>query len=162
MRSIQDKFLRYLNRPHHMGLVIELPESGRAAFLERVCGDDREMLEQLQSLVACHFGAAKDFLESSPVLESQRNYLGREVGPYKLLAQIGKGGMADVYLASRSDGVFKNNVALKLVKLSIHNEELITRLHRERLILSDLKHPNIANLLDGEQRQVLYFSGLQF
>ncbi len=128
---------------------IERPECERAEFLENACGDNREMLEELQSLVTLHFGAAAHFLEESPVLTTPQSYSGQEVGQYKILSLIGYGGMADVYLAHRTDGVFKNDVALKLVRGSNHSEDFIARLRNERLILSNLKHPNIANLLDG-------------
>jgi serine/threonine protein kinase len=128
---------------------IERPEFERTEFLEDACGGNSEMLEELQSLVALHFGAAANFLEAPPVLSAPQAHPGQEVGLYKILAAIGHGGMADIYLARRMDGVFKNDVALKLLRSSDHSDDFIARLRNERLILSNLKHPNIANLLDG-------------
>lgn len=128
---------------------IELPDDERMEFLDNACADELEMREELKSLIEIHSGAGRDFLETPALLEADRALLGDQVGPYKLLSLVGIGGMADVYRARRTDGVFRNDVALKLVKRSILSEELAQRFHNERLILSNLKHPNIANLLDG-------------
>ncbi len=130
-------------------LAIECPPEERLTFLEEVCSDDPEMLSELRRLVSYHFGAASDFLEESPVLTPTQVHVGQEVCGYKLLDLIGRGGMADVYRARRLDGVFKNDVALKVVNQIANCGDLADRLHNERLILSNLKHPYIANLLDG-------------
>ena len=59
--------------------VIELPESKRKAFLEDNCGSNRDLLNEVQKLVAIHFSAAEKFLESSPVLESTRGFPGQNI-----------------------------------------------------------------------------------
>jgi eukaryotic-like serine/threonine-protein kinase len=75
--------------------------------------------------------------------------IGSDVGGYRLLHEIGAGGMGAVWLAERSDGVLKRQVALKLPIFSIHNKALAERFDRERDILAGLAHPHIARLYDA-------------
>ncbi|MEJ0007553.1 MAG: serine/threonine-protein kinase [Steroidobacteraceae bacterium] len=74
---------------------------------------------------------------------------GETVGPYRLIRLLGKGGMAEVWLAQRADGAFTREVALKLPMLSQFREDLASRFARERDILAGLEHPNIARLYDA-------------
>lgn len=74
-------------------------------------------------------------------------YLGRRVGPFMLTEQIGAGGMGAVYRGERVEGGFRQTVAIKLI-LGSH-PEVLERFGRERQILADLRHPRIAQLLDG-------------
>jgi len=97
---------------------------------------------------------ADDFLEE-PAVDKTRGspghdlYLDRQVGAYRLVERIGRGGMGVVYLATRSDDVFEKKVAIKLLPASGASEELVRRFRSERQILARLEHPNIARLLDG-------------
>ena len=72
----------------------------------------------------------------------------RRVGPYKLLRELGRGGMGTVWLAARADEQFEKRVALKVVR-SADSDEVIRYFRRERQILAGLEHPHIARLLDG-------------
>src|SRR5688500_8009059 len=76
---------------------------------------------------------------------------GSRVGPYRIVAKLGHGGMAIVYLAERADGEFEQRVALKLVRADpgFSPEDARELLRRERQILASLQHPRIARLLDG-------------
>ncbi len=71
------------------------------------------------------------------------------IGPYRILRQLGRGGLASVYLAERADGTFRKHVALKLVRRGLDTGDILQRLRQERQILARLEHPNIARLLDG-------------
>ena len=73
---------------------------------------------------------------------------GTRVGPYVLRREIGSGGMGTVFLAERGDAEFEHRVAIKLIR-GIATADASQRLRRERQILADLNHPNIARLLDG-------------
>lgn len=73
----------------------------------------------------------------------------RRIGPYRVVKELGRGGMGVVYLAERSDGQFRRRVAVKLLRASPDAEELHRRFLAERQILATLSHPNIAQLLDG-------------
>ena len=74
---------------------------------------------------------------------------GTLVGPYRLRALLGRGGMGEVWEAERADGQFEQVVALKLLKRGMDSAAVLTRFLRERQILARLEHPNIARLLDG-------------
>ncbi len=71
------------------------------------------------------------------------------IGPYTVVGLLGRGGMGDVFLAERSDGVFSRRVAIKLLRRGMDSEEVLARFHRERRILARLEHPHIARILDG-------------
>jgi len=73
----------------------------------------------------------------------------QQVGPYRLIREIGRGGMGAVYLAMRSDDVFQKRVAIKILKRGTDTESIVQRFRNERQILASLEHPNIASLLDG-------------
>jgi serine/threonine-protein kinase len=73
----------------------------------------------------------------------------RHIGPYRLLRELGRGGMGIVYLAERADGQFRRHVAVKLLRVTHDAETLRRRFLAERQILATLNHPNIAQLLDG-------------
>src|SRR5262249_39065929 len=93
------------------------------------------------------------FLESAaassatPAPEVSR--AGETVGDYRLEAQIGRGGMGEVYLATRADGLYTKEVAVKLVRSGPTAALLLERVRNERQILANLDHPNIARLLDA-------------
>jgi serine/threonine-protein kinase len=74
---------------------------------------------------------------------------GARVGPWRLLREIGRGGMGIVYFAERADGQFEQRVALKLLKRGLDTDEILERFLRERQILARLQHPRIARLIDG-------------
>ena len=71
------------------------------------------------------------------------------LGPYRLLEEIGRGGMGAVYLAERADGEFEGRVAIKVVRSDLGGAETRRRFLRERQLLADLDHPQIATLLDA-------------
>lgn len=95
------------------------------------------------------------FLDKSPVdpvsklLEQAEMKPPSRVGQYEILREIGRGGMGAVYLASRADDQYRKQVAIKLVLRDRENAQVLDRFRRERQILANLDHPNIALLLDG-------------
>src|SRR5207237_5155501 len=72
-----------------------------------------------------------------------------KIGKYKIIREIGRGGMGAVYYATRDDGEFKQKVAIKLIKRGMDSDEILRRFRNERQILAELQHPNVARLLDG-------------
>ncbi|HET6603368.1 MAG TPA: serine/threonine-protein kinase [Xanthomonadaceae bacterium] len=88
----------------------------------------------------------QDDAAADPVLPDRS---GHRVGPYLLVRTIGRGGMGEVYLAERVTGDFAQRVAIKLLKRGMDSHALLSRFARERRILAQLDHPNIAHLLDG-------------
>ncbi len=132
---------------------MELPSAEREEFV-RSQTDDDAIYQEVISLLA-----ASD--ETEPILEKHGlglaeraaeqppDYRERIFGNYRIIREIGTGGMGSVFLAERSDGAFAMQVALKIVRQSVADSELIERFRQERQILASLHHPNIAALLDG-------------
>lgn len=130
---------------------LNLAARERDAYLQSSCSGDRELRAEVERLLLRHEQAG-DFLES-PVLpdanESAAGLAGRQIGPYKMLRELGSGGMGVVYLAERADDVYHKEVAVKLVWPGMQRADIVRRFKRERQILAKLNHPNIARLLDG-------------
>ncbi|HWM92284.1 MAG TPA: serine/threonine-protein kinase [Thermoanaerobaculia bacterium] len=131
--------------------VLEKDPGQRSAFLEAECGEDRELREEVESLLATE-AEAGSFL-ARPVFGPYRDEPdgpeeGERLGAYKVLREIGYGGMGSVYLAVRADDAYEKQVAVKVLRLGTA-EELVRRFRAERQILANLDHPNIAKLLDG-------------
>ena len=74
---------------------------------------------------------------------------GVSIGPYRLVREVGRGGMGTVYLAVRSDDAYQKRVAIKVLKRGMDTEAIVGRFRNERQILASLEHPYIAGLLDG-------------
>jgi serine/threonine-protein kinase len=142
--------------------VLELDPASRAAAIDRACGPDARLRAQVESLVAADAG--REALLDVPAVEyaaglvravsEASDELGEEqpgdrIGPYRIIREIGRGGMGRVFLADRADGEFEQQVALKLVGSGYAGPEIRQRFLRERQILARLHHPSIARLLDG-------------
>src|SRR5262245_41483118 len=131
---------------------LRTPEA-RAEYLAGACGADADLRRQVESLVAAHFGAGS-FLDQPPVAVGPTvAWVGPEgpgtvIGPYKLLEQIGEGGMGVVYVAEQTEPV-KRRVALKVIKPGMDSKQVIARFEAERQALALMDHPNIARILDG-------------
>ena len=116
----------------------------RQRFLDQACGGDAELRRQVEELVRHHF-AAGSFLES-PALTPTVAALappegaGTLIGPYKLLEQIGEGGMGVVYMAEQQQPV-RRRVALKIIKPGMDTREVIARFEAERQALALMDHP---------------------
>ena len=81
--------------------------------------------------------------------ETENVSVGQTFGVYKVIRELGYGGMGTVYLAERADGKFEQKVALKVLKREMNTAALRRRFQQEREILASLEHPNIARLLDA-------------
>jgi serine/threonine-protein kinase len=135
--------------------VLEIPQEKRAAWLDENC--DGELRGEVESLLA--FEDESESILNKPVvakaaeilLKDEENFSrkGQHIGQYKILQEIGRGGMGVVYLAAREDEQFRKRVAIKLVKRGLDTEDVLRRFRNERQILASLHHPNIASLLDG-------------
>jgi len=135
---------------------LDLPTAERATFLDHSCADDPELRKEVESLLAME-DPAKDFIETPVVVwdveEKKTDDLPRaqrdRIGRYKIVREIGRGGMARVYEALRDDDL-KMRVAIKVVKPRLlDREEVDWRFRHERRVLAGLDHPNIAKLFDG-------------
>ena len=146
---------------------MQLEPGERSSYLEHSCTGDAALREQVNDLLLAEQDLMTDFLESLPqaeaaldrlkILTSSQNefrtknepLIGRRVGSYLIVEEIGSGGMGEVYRAFRADDQYRKQVAVKVVRQGRNSEAVIERFKNERQILADLDHPHIARLLDG-------------
>jgi serine/threonine-protein kinase len=132
------------------------PLTERSAFLDAACADAPGLRAEVASLLVAHDHAeAAHALESpfasaaSDSRDAEEQVEGQQVGPYRLMRLLGRGGMGSVYLAERADGHYEQTVALKLIRRGLDTDDILSRFAFERQILAGLDHPNIARLHDG-------------
>jgi eukaryotic-like serine/threonine-protein kinase len=142
-----------------LGEALEQSSSAaRTALVERRCGQDTDLLEEAESLLAeaeallkertdrfedCAQNAASTLWQEGPPRAGER------VGAYVIVRELGRGGMGTVFLAERADGQFEKQVAIKILSRDADTAEILRRFRGERQILARLDHPNIARLLDA-------------
>jgi hypothetical protein len=134
----------------------EREPAGRSVFLKEACGADESLFAEVESLLAevgseeTTFGRRGYSTDASSAESAADDPLiGRCLGAYRVEREIGKGGMATVYLASRADEEYEKQVAIKLLRPELDSGELLKRFRNERQTLATLDHPNIVKLLDG-------------
>ncbi|MES1196493.1 MAG: serine/threonine-protein kinase, partial [Steroidobacter sp.] len=142
--------------------VLELPQEQRLSWIDGLETGNAEIKAQLRELLASN-ARRDDVLHNPPdfsaaLLEEAKRFEQIEtelqpeklIGPYRLLRELGKGGMGTVWLAQRVDGKFRREVALKFPYAGPQQRQLAERLLRERDILASLQHANIARLYDAD------------
>jgi serine/threonine protein kinase/tetratricopeptide (TPR) repeat protein len=132
-------------------------EARRAAFLAEACGDDAELRRRVDKLLQAH-APARGFLDTPAqicpdepaTVEDGPVTFGpdRRLGPYKLLTQIGEGGMGTVFLAEQQEPIHRE-VALKVIKPGMDSRQVLARFEAERQALALMDHPNIARVLEA-------------
>jgi serine/threonine protein kinase len=140
-----------------LGKVLHSSTTQRLDYLAEIARRDPELHRELESLLVSHEQAGTEFL-NAPALQTTEDegkaslrptLLGRRLGAYQIVEQIGVGGMGEVYRALRADDQYSKQVALKVVRGGHDSAFVIRRFKNERQILANLDHPNIARLLDG-------------
>ena len=141
--------------------MLDLPEDAWEAWMRALPAQHALLVPQLREMAALARRAEHvDLIAPRPNLsatslaellpEPDVNEIpGDEIGPYRLIRLLGRGGMGVVWLAERTDGVLKRPVALKLPNAGVNARKLAARFARERSILGALNHPNIAHLYDA-------------
>jgi len=134
--------------------VLALPDAERDAFVAEAAGDDPALLAEVGRLLRAHRAAGPGFLDTPAdarelAEDDTASLAGRQIGVYRLIHEIGRGGMGSVYLAERADRQYEKRLAIKLVKRGMDSDSVLRRFRAERQILASLDHPNIARLLDG-------------
>lgn len=129
--------------------LLDLDEAGRRARLQALDATDAALARHLRDMLEMD-AQQPDFL-AEPVVDHLLGgpQVGDHIGPYTLERCLGEGGMGQVWLAQRSDGLFERRLALKLLRPGFASNALQTRFAMERRILARLVHPNIARLLDA-------------
>ena len=141
---------------------LDLPDAqAREAFLDRECGDAAELRQRFAALLKAHeepvsalsqplAGANPnaDPMETGPFANSAEQPGSLLAGRYKLLEQIGEGGMGTVWVAEQTQPI-RRKVALKLIKPGMDSKTVLSRFEAERQALALMDHPNVAKVLDG-------------
>jgi tetratricopeptide (TPR) repeat protein/predicted Ser/Thr protein kinase len=131
---------------------VELPAANREPFLAERCSDE-ELRREVLTLLRADSEAPTGFLAQPPdaatVLEQLTDpLLGTELGSYRVVRELARGGMGKVYLGERTDA-YQKRVAIKVVKRGMDTDDVVRRFRDERQLLARLEHPNIARILDG-------------
>jgi serine/threonine protein kinase/tetratricopeptide (TPR) repeat protein len=126
----------------------------RAAFLDRACGNNQALRMEVEALLRAHeqSGDLLDLPEKLPrtTAPPASEHPGVLLGPYKLLEQIGEGGMGSVWMAEQIEPIHRR-VAVKVVKEGMDSRQVLARFEAERQALALMEHPNIARVLDAGQ-----------
>jgi eukaryotic-like serine/threonine-protein kinase len=133
----------------------------RTAWLDARCAGRPDLRTEVSSLLAAYDasdaflqplglgGASSLIVEGAGAPHSSTYDAGTVVGDWRLIRQIGQGGMGAVFLAERADGVFTQQVAIKVTRASVADRDAARRFAAERQILASFNHPHIVTLLDG-------------
>ena len=139
--------------------VADLPSAQRATMLDELCAGDPELRALVDAMLAADARADEPFsgngaqwsdalgAESAP--EPGTVPPGRTIGPWRIVGELGRGGMGMVYEVQRDDGAYAQRAALKLIRSAADSPAARERFLRERQLLAQLQHPHIATLLDG-------------
>jgi serine/threonine protein kinase len=146
-------FAKWQNIKNLLSATLDLPEDERDTFL--ALEPDEDIRFEVEKLLIANDKANgfidKPFLIERGLAEDEETdgLIGKQINNYLILEKIGAGGMGAVYLAERLNSDFKQKVAVKVIKRGMDSEAILKRFTNERRILSSLKHPNIAQLIDG-------------
>ena len=135
---------------------LELPPGEQSAFLRKTCAGDEQLRREVESLLESHrragafFDNADHFL-SRESFEENGSFVvpGQTIDRYRIIHEIGRGGMGAVYLGERADEQYQKRVAIKLIKRGMDTDAVLRHFRKERQILASFDHPNIARLFDG-------------
>jgi serine/threonine protein kinase len=141
---------------------VDLPHEAARAYLDAQCSGDENLRQEVEILLESDRRAqragrsVRDAVGQAAAafaVQMQRDYsasqIGRRIGPYEIVREIGRGGMGSVYQAVRIDEQYIRSVAIKFIAQGSDTADALARFKTERQILASLQHPNIAGLLDG-------------
>src|SRR5262249_6211014 len=137
-----------------MALVGKVQPEFWRSHLDVACGDDPELRQEIDSLLAAHLPADSLLAQPAAAVVATASPLtlveavGDAVGPFKLLQQIGEGGMGVVFMAEQTDPI-QRTVALKIIKAGMDTRHVMARFEAERQALAMMDHPNIAKVHDA-------------
>lgn len=138
-------------------LLIDDPAQRRGE-LERRCADEPGLRTQVEALLAADADAERDQRFETPLRITDATDVDRPdpdelidqcIGPFRVIEEIGRGGMGTVYRAERDQAEFRQLVAIKILRRGLDSDDILARFLRERRILAALSHPNLTHLIDG-------------
>src|SRR5436189_5521845 len=146
---------------------LEIEPDKKAELLQELCAGDQELQHEAEEILAATLNAdRRGFLKTDVFAAGARVLVANEIppgtviGPYRVVREIGRGGMGAVYLAARQG--FHQQVALKIIKRGMDTESIVRRFVQERDVLASLNHPNIGRLLDGGTTDGLPFIAMEY
>ena len=132
---------------------VDLPPAQRTVFLDTECCGDADLRTEVEELLEADTHQGEDILAAieghAQALFGPESVAGTRFGSYRLIREIGRGGMSTVYLAVRDDEQFEKQVAIKLIRRGMDTDDVLGRFRGERQILANLEHAYIGRLLDG-------------
>lgn len=151
--------------------VADLAPEERDRRVAAACAGDDALRRRVADLLAADSESPSSFDRSAAerfprLFEGEgddsllEHWIGRQLGPYRIVRELGHGGMGAVFLGERCDGQFEQRVAIKVARIGLGGDEAVRRFLAERRILASLEHPQIARLLDGgvTQEGLPYFA----
>src|SRR6266516_4345734 len=157
---------RWQQLKHIFQSALERNPAERSAFLNQACADDPALRSQVESLIASH-DQAGDSIEAmaaeaaTEMLDDDRAIVGKQIGHYQVLSNIGRGGMGEVFLAQ--DTSLGRKVALKLLRSDFTRiEERLRRFQQEARAASALNHPNILTIHEIGHDGSLHFKATEY
>lgn len=159
---------RWQQVKHIFYAALEQPAEQRAAFLDQACAGDEDLQKEIASLLAAHEQPAEIidepvFKVAAEVLDAGQpeSLIGRSLGAYQIIRQIGRGGMGEVYLAK--DTRLGRRVALKLLPAHFTRDaNRVRRFQHEARAASALNHPNIVTIYEVGQQEQMHFIATEF
>jgi eukaryotic-like serine/threonine-protein kinase len=129
------------------GAALDRRVEERAPYLAGECAGDPELLAEVEQLLRAHAETGAFLPDPAPALGVEP--APERIGPYRLVRELGHGGMGTVHLAERVDDEYRKQVAIKVIRAGMDTADVVARFRAERQILASLQHPGIAALLDG-------------
>lgn len=137
-------------------VLVDLDGDARERRMREVCGDDADLLEEVRAMLAADAREGQPFSGDAAAwghalhhVANSEPMTGRQLGAWRIVEAIGRGGMGTVYAVQRNDGAYAQRAALKLIRTAADSPAARERFLRERQLLAQLRHPHIATLLDG-------------
>lgn len=136
---------------------LALPSGARSGYLAEACGADKTLFKEVESLLSFDDAKEKDVFENGRVSAAANftadnragGFIGRQIGKYRIVRELGAGGMGVVFLAERIGDDFEQTVAVKFLRQTFYSQATLNRFLSERQILARLHHRFIAQLIDG-------------
>src|SRR5215467_75413 len=146
--AVLEKLPQWQKVKEIVGSALERPLAERSAYIDQVCAEDVGLRSEVESLLSAYRDA--DGLSESPWLEksAESEAQPKDIGPYRLLREIGVGGMGQVWLAEQMKPV-RRQVALKLIRAGMYDGSTVQRFKAERQSLAIMEHPAIAKVFDA-------------
>lgn len=151
---------RWQQVKHILGQALDVDTGRRQEFLDTACGTDAGLRAEVQSFLVHQVETNSDAIEQCADDAARLRMhgpatakAGTRIGAYRVLRELGRGGMGAVFLAARDDERYQQHVAIKLIKPGIADELMRRRFRNEMQILAELNHPNIARLFDAGQTE---------